>query len=172
MNDGYRVEIILRQRERGHRAVQSEDSATDHSRTRASPGYRRCVWCVHTRTKRPRRTASPACRLPPLLSELCPAYASLAQLPPVTGLYRYLVAGIGLCCAAVSRQLAVGKSAGHRHRAHEPRPFPWPTAMFRGPMALAGRAPSDGLGIVRPPGHLLGLPTPLYFISDPYLYRI
>ena len=36
------------------------------------------------------------------------AYASLAQLPPVTGLYCYLVAGIAYALLGTSRQLAVG----------------------------------------------------------------
>jgi MFS superfamily sulfate permease-like transporter len=35
------------------------------------------------------------------------AYASLAQLPPVTGLYYYLVAGIAYALFGTSRQLAV-----------------------------------------------------------------
>ena len=39
------------------------------------------------------------------------AYASLAQLPPVTGLYRYLVAGIAYAISGTSRQLAVGPTS-------------------------------------------------------------
>jgi SulP family sulfate permease len=39
------------------------------------------------------------------------AYASLAQLPPVTGLYCYLVAGIAYAVFGTSRQLAVGPTS-------------------------------------------------------------
>src|SRR5439155_19951080 len=39
------------------------------------------------------------------------AYASLAQLPPVTGLYCYLVAGIAYVLLGTSRQLAVGPTS-------------------------------------------------------------
>ena len=39
------------------------------------------------------------------------AYASLAQLPPVTGLYRYLVAGIAYAVFGTSRQLAAGPTS-------------------------------------------------------------
>src|SRR5262245_12271789 len=39
------------------------------------------------------------------------AYASLAQLPPVTGLYCYLVAGIAYAIFGSSRQLAVGPTS-------------------------------------------------------------
>src|ERR1700745_906362 len=39
------------------------------------------------------------------------AYASLAQLPPVAGLYCYLVAGIAYALFGTSRQLAVGPTS-------------------------------------------------------------
>ena len=39
------------------------------------------------------------------------AYASLAQLPPITGLYCYLVAGIAYAIFGTSRQLAVGPTS-------------------------------------------------------------
>jgi SulP family sulfate permease len=39
------------------------------------------------------------------------AYATLAQLPPVTGLYCYLVAGIAYALFGTSRQLAVGPTS-------------------------------------------------------------
>src|SRR5262250_758290 len=39
------------------------------------------------------------------------AYASLAQLPPVTGLYCYLVAGVAYALFGTSRQLAVGPTS-------------------------------------------------------------
>src|SRR5882672_6613123 len=39
------------------------------------------------------------------------AYASLAQLQPVTGLYCYLVAGIAYALFGTSRQLAVGPTS-------------------------------------------------------------
>jgi SulP family sulfate permease len=46
-----------------------------------------------------------------------PAYASLAQLPPVTGLYCYLVAGIAYAVFGTSRQRAeqnLGPIPAHR----------------------------------------------------------
>ena len=39
------------------------------------------------------------------------AYASLADLPPVSGLYCYLVAGIAYAVLGTSRQLAVGPTS-------------------------------------------------------------
>ena len=39
------------------------------------------------------------------------AYASLAQLPPITGLYCYLVAGVAYALFGTSRQLAVGPTS-------------------------------------------------------------
>src|SRR5678815_5925221 len=39
------------------------------------------------------------------------AYASLAQLPPVTGLYCYLVAGVAYALFGTSRQLAIGPTS-------------------------------------------------------------
>jgi MFS superfamily sulfate permease-like transporter len=39
------------------------------------------------------------------------AYATLAHLSPVTGLYCYLVAGIGYALFGTSRQLAVGPTS-------------------------------------------------------------
>src|SRR5688572_17694559 len=39
------------------------------------------------------------------------AYASLADLPPVSGLYCYLVAGIAYAIFGTSRQLAVGPTS-------------------------------------------------------------
>ena len=44
------------------------------------------------------------------------AYATLAGLPPVTGLYCYLVAGIAYALLGTSRQAAVGPPSG-----------PWPS---------------------------------------------
>lgn len=95
------------------------------------------------------------------------AYASLAQLPPVTGLYCYLVAGIAYALLGTSRQLAVGPTSslaiviatsvvsladGDVSRA----------------MALAG-AVALMVGIVSIAGRFVGLANAAYFISDPIL---
>ena len=39
------------------------------------------------------------------------AYASLAELPPISGLYCYLVAGVAYALSGTSRQLAVGPTS-------------------------------------------------------------
>jgi sulfate permease, SulP family len=95
------------------------------------------------------------------------AYASLAQLPPVTGLYCYLVAGIAYALFGTSRQLAVGPTSslaivlatsvvsmadGDASRA----------------MALVG-AVALMVGIVCIAGRFVGLANAAYFISDPIL---
>src|ERR1700745_1687605 len=95
------------------------------------------------------------------------AYASLAQLPPVTGLYCYLVAGIAYALFGTSRQLAVGPtsslaiviatsvvtmSAGDPVRA----------------VALASTVALI-VGIVSIAGRFVGLANAAYFISDPVL---
>jgi sulfate permease, SulP family len=95
------------------------------------------------------------------------AYASLAQLPPVTGLYCYLVAGIAYALFGTSRQLAVG-----------------PTSALAIVIATSAAAMADGdtgraialasalaliVGIVSIAGRFIGLANVAYFISDPVL---
>src|SRR3984893_12466259 len=95
------------------------------------------------------------------------AYASLAQLPPVTGLYCYLVAGIAYALFGTSRQLAVG-----------------PTSALAIVIATSVVAMGDGdagralalasavaliVGIVSVAGRFIGLANVAYFISDSVL---
>lgn len=95
------------------------------------------------------------------------AYASLAQLPPVTGLYCYLVAGIAYALFGTSRQLAVG-----------------PTSALAIVVAAAIAATMGGdparavalasaialmVGLISVGGRYLGLANAAYFISDPVL---
>ena len=95
------------------------------------------------------------------------AYASLAQLPPVTGLYCYLVAGIAYALFGTSRQLAVG-----------------PTSALAIVIATSVAAMGDGdagravalasalaliVGIVSVAGRFVGLANVAYFISDAVL---
>lgn len=95
------------------------------------------------------------------------AYASLAQLPPVTGLYCYLVAGIAYAVFRTSRQLAVG-----------------PTSALAITVATSVVAMADGdlsraltlasalaliVGVVCIAGRFLGLAKVAYFISDAIL---
>lgn len=95
------------------------------------------------------------------------AYASLAQLPPVTGLYCYLVAGIAYALFGTSRQLAVG-----------------PTSALAIVIATSVAAMGDGdagravalasalaliVGIVSVAGRFIGLANVAYFISDAVL---
>ena len=95
------------------------------------------------------------------------AYASLAQLPPVTGLYCYLVAGIAYALFGTSRQLAVG-----------------PTSALAIVIATSVVAMGDGdagravalasalaliVGIVSVAGRFVGLANVAYFISDAVL---
>jgi SulP family sulfate permease len=95
------------------------------------------------------------------------AYASLAQLPPVTGLYCYLVAGIVYPLLGTSRQLAVG-----------------PTSALAIVIAssIAGLSSGDPsraiaigsaialmVGMICIVGRFVGLANAAYFISDPVL---
>jgi sulfate permease, SulP family len=95
------------------------------------------------------------------------AYASLAQLPPVTGLYCYLVAGIAYAIFGSSRQLAVG-----------------PTSAMSLVIATSVVAMADGdlsralalasavalmVGVISITGRYVGLANAAYFISDPIL---
>ena len=95
------------------------------------------------------------------------AYASLAQLPPVTGLYCYLVAGIAYAIFGSSRQLAVG-----------------PTSALALVIATSVVTMADGdparalalastvalmVGVVSIAGRYIGLANAAYFISDPIL---
>src|SRR5207342_2245469 len=95
------------------------------------------------------------------------AYASLAQLPPVTGLYCYLVAGIAYAIFGSSRQLAVG-----------------PTSAMSLVIATSIVTMTDGdlsralalasavalmVGVICIAGRYIGLANAAYFISDPIL---
>jgi SulP family sulfate permease len=95
------------------------------------------------------------------------AYASLAQLPPVSGLYCYLVAGIAYAVFGTSRQLAVG-----------------PTSALAITIATSVVAMGDGdlsravtlasalaliVGVLCIAGRFVGLANVAYFISDAIL---
>jgi SulP family sulfate permease len=95
------------------------------------------------------------------------AYASLAQLPPVTGLYCYLVAGIAYALFGTSRQLAVGPTSSLA------------LVIATSVVTLSSDDPSRALalasavalivGIVSIAGRFVGLANIAYFISDPIL---
>src|SRR5262245_61498211 len=93
------------------------------------------------------------------------AYASLAQLPPVTGLYCYLVAGIAYALFGTSRQLAVGPTSAL-------------AIVIAGSVAaMSGGDPSRAIalasaialmaGVVRIAGRFVGLANAAYFIFHP-----
>src|SRR5215472_14321005 len=93
------------------------------------------------------------------------AYASLAQLPPVTGLYCYVVAGIVYALLGTSRQLAVGPSSALA------------IVIASSVAAMGGDDPSRAIaigsavalmvGMVCVAGRFVGLANAAYFISDP-----
>jgi len=95
------------------------------------------------------------------------AYASLAQLPPVTGLYCYLVAGIAYAIFGTSRQLAVGPTSSLA------------IVIATGVVAMAGGDASRAIalasavalivGFVSVAGRYVGLANAAYFISDSIL---
>jgi sulfate permease, SulP family len=95
------------------------------------------------------------------------AYASLAQLPPVTGLYCYLVAGIAYALFGTSRQLAVGPTSALA------------IVVATSVVAMAGGDLSRAValasalalivGIVCIAGRFVGLANIAYFISDAIL---
>ena len=95
------------------------------------------------------------------------AYASLAQLPPVTGLYCYLVAGMVYALFGTSRQLAVGPTSALA------------IVIASTVAALGGGDPSRAgalgsaialmAGILCVAGRFVGLANAAYFISDPVL---
>jgi high affinity sulfate transporter 1 len=95
------------------------------------------------------------------------AYASLAQLPPVTGLYCYLVAGIAYALFGTSRQLAVGPTSSLA------------IVIATSVAAMASDDPARAIalassvalivGVVSIAGRFVGLANAAYFISDPVL---
>jgi sulfate permease, SulP family len=95
------------------------------------------------------------------------AYASLAQLPPVTGLYCYLVAGIAYALFGTSRQLAVGPTSSLA------------LVIATSVVTMSGDDPARALalasatalivGVVCIAGRFVGLANAAYFISDPIL---
>src|SRR5215831_2161990 len=95
------------------------------------------------------------------------AYASLAQLPPVTGLYCYLVAGIAYALLGTSRQLAVGPTSSLAIVIATSVVTMADGDVARA-MALAG-AVALMVGIVSIAGRYVGLANAAYFISDPIL---
>src|ERR1700730_12093064 len=84
------------------------------------------------------------------------AYASLAQLPPVTGLYCYLVAGIAYAIFGTSRQLAVGPTSAL-------------AVVIAASVAALASALALTVGVVCIAGRSVGLANAAYFISDPIL---
>jgi sulfate permease, SulP family len=95
------------------------------------------------------------------------AYASLAQLPPVTGLYCYLVAGIVYALLGTSRQIAVGPTSALA------------IVIASGVAAVGAEDPARAValasaialmvGIICVAGRFVGLANAAYFISDPVL---
>lgn len=95
------------------------------------------------------------------------AYASLAQLPPVTGLYCYLVAGIAYALFGTSRQLAVGPTSALA------------IVIAASIAAMGGDDPLRAIalasaialmvGMICVAGRFVGLANAAYFISDPVL---
>jgi SulP family sulfate permease len=95
------------------------------------------------------------------------AYASLAQLPPVTGLYCYLVAGIVYALFGTSGQLAVGPTSALA------------IVLASSVAAMGGDDPSRAVaigsavalmvGMICIAGRFVGLANAAYFISDPVL---
>lgn len=95
------------------------------------------------------------------------AYASLAQLPPVTGLYCYLVAGIIYPLFGTSRQLAVGPTSAlaiviASTIAAMGGDDPARTVAIGSAIALM-------VGLICVAGRFVGLANAAYFISDPVL---
>src|SRR5262249_25350219 len=95
------------------------------------------------------------------------AYASLAQLPPVTGLYCYLVAGIIYPLFGTSRQLAVGPTSALAIVIASSIAAIGGGDPFRA-VAL-GSAIALMVGIISVAGRFVGLANAAYFISDPVL---
>ncbi|HEX2492446.1 MAG TPA: SulP family inorganic anion transporter [Steroidobacter sp.] len=95
------------------------------------------------------------------------AYASLAQLPPVTGLYCYLVAGIVYALFGTSGQLAVGPTSALA------------IVLASSVAAMGGDDPSRAVaigsavalmvGMICVAGRFVGLANAAYFISNPVL---
>ncbi len=92
------------------------------------------------------------------------AYASLAELPPISGLYCYLVAGLAYALLGTSRQLAVGPTSALA------------IAVAAGIAAMGGgdaarvMALGSGIallvGLIAIGGRYLGLAQVAYFLSD------
>src|SRR5215813_12400919 len=95
------------------------------------------------------------------------AYASLAQLPPVTGLYCYLVAGIAYAIFGTSRQLAVGPTSALAIVIATSVVTMADGDVARA-MALVG-AVALMVGVISIAGRFVGLANAAYFISDPIL---
>src|SRR5262249_5706009 len=95
------------------------------------------------------------------------AYASLAQLPPVTGLYCYLVAGIVYALLGTSRQIAVGPTSALAIVIASTIAGMGGGDPFRA-VAL-GSAIALMLGLICVAGRFVGLANAAYFISDPVL---
>jgi sulfate permease, SulP family len=95
------------------------------------------------------------------------AYASLAQLPPVTGLYCYLVAGVIYGLLGTSRQLAVGPTSALAIVIASTVAGMGGGDPFRA--VSLGSAVALMLGIICVAGRFVGLANAAYFISDPVL---
>lgn len=95
------------------------------------------------------------------------AYASLANLPPVTGLYCYLIAGIVYVWFGTSRQLAIGPTSAMSIVVAASV-----AAMAAGDPVRAvaiGSAVALMMGIIAVAGRFVGLANAAYFLSDAIL---
>lgn len=95
------------------------------------------------------------------------AYASLADLPPVAGLYCYLVAGVAYALFGTSRQLAVGPTSALAIAVAASI-----AALGGGDVARSvalGGAIALLMGIIAVGGRFVGLANIAYFLSDTVL---
>jgi high affinity sulfate transporter 1 len=95
------------------------------------------------------------------------AYASLAQLPPVSGLYCYLVAGIAYAIFGTSRQLAVGPTSALAITIATSVVVMGGGDLSR--VVMLASALALIVGVVCIAGRFVGLANVAYFISDAIL---
>ncbi len=95
------------------------------------------------------------------------AYASLAQLPPVSGLYCYLVAGIAYAIFGTSRQLAVGPTSALAITIATSVVVMGGGDLSR--VVMLASALALIVGVVCIAGRFVGLANIAYFISDAIL---
>ncbi len=146
------------------RDASSSNRSTDATIAAGHAGYRTPQWLRDYTIVRLRPDVIAGLSLAAFAIPESIAYASLADLPPISGLYCYLVAGIAYAFFGTSRQLAVGPTSALAIAVAAGNAAVGGGDAAR--VAALGAAIAFLVGVISVGGRFLGLANAAYFLSD------